>query len=933
MRKVLKLMLIVVLAACFVIVLAACNNDGSSATSITNLSYNGDVISWTSVKNAKSYKIRINNGGERTVQQADGTVTYQYDAEGADFDFSIEAVVKEGSNKNPKYSIKFRFLGKVEGLALSDGVLTWTDIESADGYEIKYNNSLLESSVPTNSYATVGTGTFNYQIRAIKVSTESTDGNDGYYSVWSDKLQGTILTAPTNIKYDSETITWSAVTNASGYTVKIGNEEYQTSGTSYSFAAGLENFDLSIKAKGTNSANDFYDSKYSEAKTYTYLAPVSNLNIEDGILKWDAVANATKYRVKLNGNVLSSEISTNAYDAFNAGTSYTIQIMPVGSSDFYFSHWSNQMTVTLLQEPTLGFTDNAITWNQIGNGAGYHLIIEKGGNVIAQQDMSDSTFTYLYPFNEAGDYTVKIKTTTTAGTGYYESKYSLPLSVKRLGAPTQHNITNSPLERDNVLVSFNDISGADSYAIEANGVQINSVTRNSFEIGLSTDALEKVVTINVRSKGKVNLSAREVILDSINTLTFNVTKLAIPQNMVISGTQISWDSVNNNNGYIVDVDGTRYQATGTTFTLPTVSAGTHMIRVRTRGNGEAVCSSDYSNNLNVTKLAKPANLVITNQNLTWGIVTGALSYRVIIGAEEVTAGSNAYNLLGRLDSITEGSGMQISVYAIGNGTTIINSDVSDTRTISRLARPSAITVNNNNIIWNPTVFNGTNITQYRLYIDGDMGGIGVSGTSYSLASFASGEHTVQVQAVGNNSDNLDSPLSNAKTFTKLGQVAVEKSGNKYTWEPVAGAVRYEYKLSASATPQFTTVCEITPNWTVGGTFAITIRALGDDGQTSVAGDAVNFEQVIAAISTPAFTYTVSGNTATISVTNPTAGANYKVEIGGVLRDMTNGVYELIDNDNLHSYIVRVKVAGGYFVEDGKYMIDSNFSAQQTVNIP
>ena len=35
-------------------------NDEPSADSITNLTYNGEVITWTSVKNAKNYKININ---------------------------------------------------------------------------------------------------------------------------------------------------------------------------------------------------------------------------------------------------------------------------------------------------------------------------------------------------------------------------------------------------------------------------------------------------------------------------------------------------------------------------------------------------------------------------------------------------------------------------------------------------------------------------------------------------------------------------------------------------------------------------------------------------------------------------------------------------------------------------------------------------------
>ena len=110
--------------------LVACG--GGGAKSITNLTYNGETITWTSVRNAKNYRISIDGGTEEIVSQAEGTVSYRYDAEGADFDFSIEAVIKEGSDKNPTYSIRFENIGQVEGLAIEQGNLVWTVLEEAE---------------------------------------------------------------------------------------------------------------------------------------------------------------------------------------------------------------------------------------------------------------------------------------------------------------------------------------------------------------------------------------------------------------------------------------------------------------------------------------------------------------------------------------------------------------------------------------------------------------------------------------------------------------------------------------------------------------------------------------------------------------------------------------------------------------------------------
>ena len=156
---------VALLAGCFL--LASCGEGGGTAKSITNQTYNGETISWTSVKNAKNYKIRINNGTEAVVSNAEGTVTYRYNANGEDFDFSVEAVVKEGSDKNPTYSLRFTNIGQVKNLRIESGSLIWDVLDTAEKYAVMYNGDIVSEDVGTNRF-TAAEGAFSYKVRALK---------------------------------------------------------------------------------------------------------------------------------------------------------------------------------------------------------------------------------------------------------------------------------------------------------------------------------------------------------------------------------------------------------------------------------------------------------------------------------------------------------------------------------------------------------------------------------------------------------------------------------------------------------------------------------------------------------------------------------------------------------------------------------------------
>lgn len=948
MKKIIGIVILVALLVGLFFIIYSCVSDDEGADSITNLKYNGEIISWTSVKDAKNYKVVI-NGAESIIAQADGTVTMRYDSKGADFDFSIEAVIEEGSDENPTYAMRFTNIGQVKNVKLENGVLVWDALPTAEKYEIMYNGEIVSSDVGANKFET-SVGPFSYKVRALKGQAESVDGNNAYYSVWSETLTGEILASPINLSYDSEKFTWEGVDNATSYIIKIGNEEFTTTQNRYNYTAGKQDFSVSVLAVGDESKN-IYRSKFCEEKKYTYIPPIEGLNVVDGVLKWTAPENAVSYRVKVNGIIANDELQTNEFAAISSGQSYRIQILPIGKTDFYFSTWSSEITVNILRSPVVSYGDSVIKWNEVTGASGYELRIMKDDEVVHTTSVGAEAFVYNYAFEDAGEYSVQVKATSLGVGGIYESKFSTPYSVRRLGTPTNEIVENRPLEQNQVSVSFTPCTGATGYSLLANGAEIATIKNGStFSIDLSKLTGYDESTVNFKIIAKGGITSAGAVLESNKALEFVVTKLATPQNLAINGTQISWDAVNRTSKYVLTIDGKRTEVTTTSFTLTDLSAGTHSIYVQAMGNGSEVITGGFSNALDIKKLATPSALNIKDGLISWGQVPGATAYKVILGTETYNTDTTSFDLEGYISSIQEGQGTQISVYALGNGSDVINSDVSATRTISRYARPTSVQVNGDVMVWNPSSLNSVNCNKYIITIV-DMvnfttNDVTVTGTSYQMSNFAPGNYTVSVVAVGDNVNTLNSPASSEFVFTKLGNITnLVKQGKTITWDEVFEANGYEIKLSKDATWTKITEASLTPVFTTEGEFEISIRALGD-GINVISSDVYSFTQRVRRLTQPvldstlnnvnAFNVEVSGNMVTVTVKKPDGATDCKMFVGGIERDdvisetETEIVYQFIMTTVGAEYSIQVQVIGGEFSDGGNYMMDSNKSTEYKV---
>ena len=960
--------------------LSACGTGGGGAPSssqedpilneIRNLSYDpaAKKIVWANVKDAANgYVINIDNGLDIEVPQSVGSLSYSFDSEGNDFAFSIEALIGErGSATNPKKAFTFQNTGDITNIAVEDGKITWDEVSGIQ-YLIESNGTKQATPITTNEYK-LTPGTFNIRVRTYLPESDTRLHINPYYSSWSQKVDGRLLAVPENLKFADGNFSWKAVANATSYSILLGDQEHEVFSTTYSAGLITADMDVQVKANGDPDRKT-YDSAWSESKTYKYIPPIDTLRVEDGTLKWDKPEGAVGYKIKVNGIEEKDILKKEEYGNFRAGSSTTVQILPVGDTDLFYSTWSNLMTITLLRSPSLSFDNNTFRWNQVQGAEGYTVrVTEVETGEVSTTKTGVDTFVFNYDFEQEGTYTVEVKANVlSTGTGFYDSKYSNAITVKKLSEPRNPIVTNQPLEANQVMIQTGIVSNASKYFLYADDVKIKESTQPQFNIDVSElndNKEEVVIKMGIQAIGSFNTTS--AYIDS-EIREFNITKLAAPKNVAINGGIVTWDAVTNAEKYIVSIDGQRTEVLTNRYQLTDLAEGQHSIYVQSEGNGQNVVTSSHSNVLTVTKLAKPTIAFYQRAKsaggdfyVEWQSIVGATAYNVKIGSNVYDASTNSYIISDNLDKFAIGQGTQLSVFAIGDGTNTIDGDASNTITILRYAAPTNLSLVTDNLQWDAPTVGGIVANDFTLNVKHNGGSWSelpqtITGNKVSLSEFEAGDYVVQVRANGNiQATTVDSDYSSQFSFTKLGDIEnITRTGHRISWDQVAGNLGYEVKIAgetiARTLPANQNYIDVDTIFTKAGTYGITIKAIGDNA-TIADGKAYTFNQVVTSIPRPEkasgdvwssdnleFKYSQAGDTMTFTMEETELATGYRLLVGGVARvEGANPVMAYTMDGTASQFTFNVQYIGGVFADepvsgDTYYYIDSNFSSAVTIH--
>ena len=643
--------------------------------------------------------------------------------------------------------------------------------------------------------------------------------------------------------------------------------------------------------------------------------------------------------------------------------------MGVNESGNYFSSWSAEKTIYILDTPVVswnndleldGEANNNLTWNAVNSANGYMARITLPDGTTETETFSSAQMAFAHAYTDVGVYKVEVKATAAVGSSdFYDSKYSEAYTIERLAAPKaaaqDYIVSNRDSLAQGFTVNFVPVSGASSYQLYRDGALRDGKTTTGAaitETGIvdSSAIAEQHFTYSVRSMGSFNASRREVKLPCLSeeALSFDITVLAAPQSLAMNGFMLSWASVSNSNGYSVAYAGQTFTAQAETYDLSILNAGSYSVTVCARGNGSNVLASNFSSPVEIERLQAPTNIKITsaeNGTLTHDQVANATSYQAYIDLSEQALDENAWN---NMYQFIETDGTTLHMIAVANywndNHTLyyMTSQSSPTKQFIRLAAPEfpeGVFADSNLMVWNaPSNINTSEYTPtYRVYsaIDEQIGGGELNGTRYDISALEGGKsYTFLVKAIGNDTQYLDSNYSVAITVYKLAKPEFTIQNGQYVWQGVANASSYYMEIDGvMVTADFHvsgSTYAYTPRFTQAGDHQVTLQAIGD-ARNNLDSAVFTFTQRAEILTAPEIDYeysadtVVSGGKITVTVTKQSPNcAGYQYEIAGqTTTSQATSAEKVIENTG--TYTVRVKALGGAFDSNGVYYVDSAYA--------
>ncbi len=508
------------------------------------LSYEDGVIIWNDIDDATSYNVYVDEHIINVGLNISYTLTNFDDI----YTIIVEAV-GDSTNLSSHSSTYNNKLNEVNVSIDGDGI-SWNKITDATNYIVKINDDTyyLDSSKTLFSLEDL------YQAGTYDIKVIAVEENNGYINVSSSNLETfDKLDVVTNIRNEDGFITWDEVINATSYKVTIGSSTYISNTNIFNASYMVEIDEQEVSVKALNGI-DHINSNDSSKVAFEILDAVGSISINDGVLSWNAITNASKYIILVNG--IEVEITNTIFvldEAYESET-YDIQIRAIGSNNYLSSKYTNVLTLNKLETPGEAWIeDGYLVIDEVPNASGYRLEIngveyDYGFNTefLMPQDLATNV---LY---------IRIKAIGD-DVSYVNSEYNEIKEFRKLATPELH-YEDSFIKWESVNHSI-----AEGYILYINEQKI--VLGQVLEYDISYLEYGGEYTFNLRAIGSDERLSSTLTL----TLTLTLTKLASPQNIFLNNGVLSWDSVNHANGYKVIVDNNEYITTDTSYEIGNIT--------------------------------------------------------------------------------------------------------------------------------------------------------------------------------------------------------------------------------------------------------------------------------------------------------------------------------------------------------------------------
>lgn len=697
---------------------------------------------------------------------------------------------------------------------------------------LKANSCELPEEFKNTTEVSVFAVPFNCYISSLTEQTVSVSNSKFVIGDYSSKLKFTMLETPQGLKIENKKLSWSGL-RYNKIQGKTPIKEYQIKITSYAddyifsvredstktyqidnanrviYINDLSNSDLcywnfdkthfdnffgegtyipgvySVSIKAIANEETYIDdaervyyyinSHYSTSiNTEILITPVPR--VEDGIIVWDAIVNASGYRVFINTTANKPESTSNYVDVdlhitsyalgsnYPAGT-YYVNVITLGNGSSKFSSEfdsENEKTFIKLekiqniyiQNGVIKYSQNSVIGTNETNTDEktyhYSMLVRKSTESEDKDSCIDNGRYLIYELGEEFE----------GGKQYYIRVVATGDSEKYLTSePSEYCYVNG-----NQLPEK--LANPGNVSIEDGKVAWQSVPYSTkYNVTIAGETLftqDTYYDISYIEAGTyfvyVKAIGDNIYLNSTATQKANVKKLSDITGLCIENGLLVWDYVSDSN-YVVSVSGTMVQinsenaqiaAGKVKFGFDEFAVGNYQVYLFNNGGANAI-SSSKTDTIKFAKLSTPSNLSITDENLTFDSVENATKYFIVAKANFAGSITRTYiieklnnaditltqlsfdSIKGAVDSKITASGIsatvnsyEISVVAVGSTQSTLNT-VDTYYITSNNSSPLIITLPNSPLIAKVFTTNGTfsgkvqwdaveNADYYKVYI-------------------------------------------------------------------------------------------------------------------------------------------------------------------------------------------------------------------------
>ncbi len=456
------------------------------------------------------------------------------------------------------------------------------------------------------------------------------------------------LTAPDGItlvmRNGSYALSWGQVVGNNGYRVEIDGETTDTAAN----VNGLNADNLSVgevhkvRVKALSS-DGLSDSDYSAMKDVVKsgkLSAPANIGVQSNVLSWTAVANASSYKVTINGVIVAAAATETTIDLstrlYSTGD-YTIKIKAQGDNLLFLdSDYSAVYTYThkktLATPANLAVTasDSKVTasWDKVPYAAAYEVYVDGTTYETAECNYDVTTLV-----SAVTDHTVKVRAKTNGN--FSASDYCTAATYA-----TTAEIANPALSIAEGVATWDKPVGADRFAVLVESVD-GEVYKNAEYDGTSLDLVALTAAkpageyrVSVQALANGNYSASDIVSASY----VKYVKLSAPA-LSLSGTTVSWSAVQNAVNYTVKIDGRtlacNLDAVSYDFSAAIAEIKEYTITVFANGGGWYLSSDEASVKYAYSGKLSKTDLTVDGTTASWTAVLGAKTYAVTVDGVKV----------------------------------------------------------------------------------------------------------------------------------------------------------------------------------------------------------------------------------------------------------------------------------------------------------